>query len=73
MDCLKIRAMTYDQVIEHFGSQADAARGLGLSQPSVWAWKTAGIPIERQIDIEVKTKGALRADLPAAVRRKTAA
>lgn len=64
--------MTYEQVLKHFGSQAAAARALGVSQPSVWGWQKAGIPIERQIDIEIKTEGKLRADLPKTIRKQAA-
>mgnify|MGYP000868803193 CR=1 FL=1 len=52
--------MTYDELIGHFGSQAAAARALGVKQPSVWAWRN-GIPYLRQLDIEQKTGGALKA------------
>lgn len=56
--------MTYQDVIAHFGSQGAAARALGLKQPSVWAWKVNGIPELRQLDIERKTNGKLKADAP---------
>lgn len=67
---IEFLTMTYDQIIKHFGSQAAAARSLGVSQPSVWGWKD-GIPIERQIDIEIKTEGKLKADLPNSIRRQS--
>ena len=63
--------MNYEQVIEFFGSQAEAARQLGVAQPSVWGWKN-GIPIERQIDVEIKTGGKLKADLPKSIRKQAA-
>lgn len=63
--------MNYEQVIEFFGSQAEAARQLGVAQPSVWGWKN-GIPLERQIDVEIKTGGKLKADLPKSIRKQAA-
>jgi hypothetical protein len=63
--------MNYEQIIEFFGSQAEAARKLQVAQPSVWGWKT-GIPLERQIDIEIKTEGKLKADLPKSIRKQAA-
>jgi hypothetical protein len=70
-----IRDMRYDDVINFYGSQAAAARALSVAQPSVWGWKDSGIPIERQIQIELATGGQLKADIPPEIRqpRKTAA
>ena len=53
--------MTYEQLIKHYGSQAEAARALRLSQPTVWAWKKKSIPFYRQYEIERVTRGALSA------------
>jgi DNA-binding transcriptional regulator YdaS (Cro superfamily) len=55
--------MTYDQLIKHYGTQAAAAQALGLSQPSVWAWKDRTIPYDRQCQIQVATNGKLKAKL----------
>ena len=57
--------MTYDQLIEHYGSQAAAARALGLQPPSVYEWKEKGIPLPRQAQYELDTAGVLKADRPA--------
>jgi DNA-binding transcriptional regulator YdaS (Cro superfamily) len=57
--------MTYDELIDHFGSQAEAARSLGLKQPSISEWKKRGIPPLRQLDIQRRTRGRLRADTTA--------
>ena len=56
-------AMTYDELIAHYGTQLAAAKALGLKQPSVANWK-AGIPIGRQAQYELATNGALKADRP---------
>lgn len=55
--------MTYQQVIKHFGSQAEAARKLGIRPPSVSDWQHGGIPLVRQYQIQVLTGGALKADM----------
>lgn len=55
--------MTYDDLIGYFGSQATAARKLGLRQPSVWAWKESGVPPLRQIQAEELSRGKIKADL----------
>lgn len=60
--------MTYDQLVKHFGSEADAGRAIGKNRQTVNRWKKA-IPLEEQINIEVLTRGELRADLPKSVRK----
>jgi DNA-binding transcriptional regulator YdaS (Cro superfamily) len=52
--------MTKQQAIEHFGSAARLARELGVSRQSVHNW--ADIPIGRQYQIEVLTRGTLQAE-----------
>lgn len=56
--------MNYDQSIKFFGTQSEMARALGVEPPSVCEWKN-GIPITRQYQIELATKGKLKADIPA--------
>lgn len=56
--------MTYAQLIKHYGSQAAAARALGIKPPSVAEWKESGIPLPRQAQYELLTGGMLRADRP---------
>ena len=61
--------MTYDQLISYYGTPAKAASARGLDRQLLHGWKTRGsIPIEQQIEYEVASGGALRADLPAEVR-----
>lgn len=61
--------MTYDQVIEHFGTAANAARQLGYEhRQRVHKWKEGGIPREEQALIEVVTGGKLVADVSPAAR-----
>lgn len=58
--------MSPEQVIEHYGSQANVGRALGVSQPSIWEWVQNGrVPLVRQYQIELATAGKLRADRPA--------
>lgn len=55
--------MTYSDLIDTYGSQAKAAKALGLNRQTVHRWKTAGIPFEAQFRIQMKTKGKLKASL----------
>lgn len=62
----KISTMTPQQVLDHFGTQAEIARALGCKQPSVAEWFADGkVPEGRQYQIELATNGALRAEKPA--------
>ena len=56
--------MTYDELIEFYGTQKAAAEALGLSQPSLSEWKDKGIPPPRQAQYELLTKGKLKAERP---------
>lgn len=53
--------MTYDELIEHYGSQAEAARALGLKPPSISEWQDTTIPYPRQCEIQIATGGRLLA------------
>ena len=65
--------MNYDQLIKFFGTQQKVAAAIGLNQPAVSAYANGrAIPINVQIAAEVATKGKLRADLPAIVRKQAA-
>jgi DNA-binding transcriptional regulator YiaG len=54
--------MTYEQLLKHFGSQADIARAFGITQASVAEWQERGVPPLRQIQGEMLTNKKLRAD-----------
>jgi len=58
--------MTYEQLVAHYGSQAAAARALDIQPPSVSEWKDNGIPLPRQAQYEILTRGKLKADRPKA-------
>lgn len=65
--------MTMQELIEHFGSQAAAARAIGVSLQVVSAWNAKNrIPLGRQYEIQVLTCGKLRADPAHAVSQKAA-
>lgn len=65
--------MTFDQLIEHFGTQKAAGEALGyfgpdekVSQASVAEWKEKGVPAPRQAQYEILTRGKLKAERVAA-------
>jgi len=53
--------MTYGELIKFYGSQAEAARSLGLKPPSIHEWRDNTIPYERQCQIQIATGGRLMA------------
>lgn len=56
--------MNYSQVIEFFGgSVTRAAAALDVSRVTIYRWQERGIPREQQAYIQLKTGGALVADL----------
>lgn len=56
-----IADMRTSEAIEHFGSQAELARALGIKAPSVAEWGEFP-PALRQLQIELLTKRALTAE-----------
>jgi DNA-binding transcriptional regulator YdaS (Cro superfamily) len=58
--------MSPKEALDHFKTQAEIARVLGVKPPSVSEWFDLGVfPEGRQYQLELATKGKLRADLPA--------
>lgn len=53
--------MTYQEAIEHFGTQAKLAAALGIAQPTVSCWDRV-VPPAYQYQLEIITAGALRVD-----------
>ena len=53
--------MTPKQVIEHFETQENTAKALGVTQQSIAAWVKCGkVPELRKYQIEKVTKGKLK-------------
>jgi DNA-binding transcriptional regulator YdaS (Cro superfamily) len=56
-----ISFMDFNELIAYYGTQQKAADAIGIHQSSVAEWKTNGIPIPRQYQIQVLTDGKLKA------------
>lgn len=56
--------MTYADLLREYGSFSDVARELGLTRAAVSVWRKRGVPLSRQFELEVRTKGRLRAARP---------
>lgn len=57
--------MTYEQLLRHYKTKAEAAIALGVHQNAINNWRLRGkIPIGQQISAERLTRGKLKADLP---------
>lgn len=64
-----IAAMTYEELITYYETEAAAARALGYDRQRVHGWKgRERIPTDDQIAYEVATGGKLRADIPQEIR-----
>lgn len=55
-----LEAMTFDQVIEFYGSQANLARAIGCTRQNIARWRHDGVPLVRQYQIEEITGGELK-------------
>lgn len=61
--------MTPDDVLAHYRTQSAAAEAIGRNRQTIHEWfKSGKLPLDAQVDWEVKSAGALRADLPPEVR-----
>jgi DNA-binding XRE family transcriptional regulator len=64
-DFRTIRHMTRKDIIRYYGSQAEAARRLGCKPQTIIDWELTGVPEGRQYQVELATRGKLRAAKPA--------
>lgn len=53
--------MSFDKLIDHFGSQREMARVLGVSEAAVSQWRVRGVAFRQALRIEYLTKGAFKA------------
>ena len=54
--------MKTEDVISYFGSKANVAKALNIGRPAVTNWGE-NVPLARQFEIQVLTKGKLKDDL----------
>ena len=53
---------SFEEVVEHFGNQANLARKLNVTRQAITLWKTAGgIPAGNAVQIEKITCGKFKA------------
>ena len=57
----KRRSQVLDALIEHFGTQAELARRLGVDRAAVNQWAKTGLPARRAVEIERLTGGEFKA------------
>lgn len=53
--------MKLSEAIAHFGTEAEMARKLGIKPQAVYQWD-GKVPMARQYQIQLMTKGKLKAD-----------
>jgi len=66
--CIYNVCMTYDDLIQHYGTEAEAARARDVPRQTVHRWKNRTIPLDQQVAYELLTEGKLKAELPEQVR-----
>lgn len=57
--------MKLSEAVAHFGTEAEMARKLGIKPQAVYQWN-GKVPMARQYQIQLMTKGKLKADPEAA-------
>jgi len=55
-------ASTGQRLIAHFGGREKAARALDVVGETIRLWRINGIPLDRALEIETKTGGAIKAE-----------
>jgi hypothetical protein len=52
------------KLVDHFGGRKEAEKGMNVNRETLRLWLLAerGIPLERALDVEEKTGGAIAAD-----------
>jgi hypothetical protein len=56
--------MTYTDIVRYYGTASEASRKLGLTRAAVSVWRRRGVPYGRQAQIQLATRGKLKASLP---------
>jgi hypothetical protein len=59
---LQMGAMTFQDLVGHFGTVKKASDAIGRTRQCIYDWRDDGIPEKRQLEIQKLTKGALKAD-----------
>lgn len=54
--------MNVQDLIKHFGTQAQAAKAIGYTRQAVHRWQSVGIPMPVQCLYEIRTNGKIKAD-----------
>src|SRR5687768_6299590 len=54
--------MTFNDLVVHFGTVQKASEGIGFTRQTIYDWRDRGIPGVRQLQIQKKARGALKAD-----------
>lgn len=58
----KEEVMNLEQTLKYYGSIKNMADAIGVSRQTIYLWKSKGaIPYSRQAQIELETKGKLKA------------
>jgi len=52
--------MTHHDLVKHYGTGTKAAKALGVDQRTISVWRVRGIPVPRQYQIQIATRGALK-------------
>lgn len=56
--------MNAEDILAKFGTQQKAAEFFGVHQTTIGRWSKKGVPVDKQMEAEHRTKGELTAEIP---------
>lgn len=51
-----------EKLVTHYGGRAQAAAAINVNKETIRLWLRDGIPLERALDVEEKSKGVVKAE-----------
>jgi transposase len=60
--CYNTIAMTFTDLVVHFGTVSKAAKALGYTRQTIYDWRQRGVPEGKQLEIQKMTRGQVKAD-----------
>lgn len=71
MSAMETESQVAKRVIEHFGGPGKTADAFEVSTEAIRLWRKKGIPLDRSLEVEERTDGAVKAEDILAEARKS--
>lgn len=60
--------MNYKDLMKHYQTPAAAGKAIGYDRQRIHPYKDSNIPLAVQVEFEIESEGALKADIPECIR-----